>query len=61
MRKKFEERHHAVTCIECLNISSLLGYHKTRSSLFSFYVAGISEGNESFIHRLIRLMCCSYM
>ena len=31
---------------------SILGYHKTRSSL----VAGISERKENFTHRLIRLM-----
>ena len=32
------------------------GYHKNQSSFFAFNVAGISEVNESFIHRLIRLM-----
>ena len=54
VRKNFEERHQGLlTHIECLNISSVLGYHKTRSSLFAFNVAGISEGNES----LITLMC----
>ena len=31
---------------------SILGYHKTRSSL----VAGISERKENFTHRLIILM-----
>ena len=43
--------------IECLNFSSVLGYHKTGSSLGALNVAGISEGKESFTHRLIRLMC----
>ena len=43
--------------IECLNFSSVLGYHKTRSSLVALKVAGISEGKKSFTHRLIRLMC----
>ena len=33
------------------------GYHKTGSSLVTLDVAGISEGKESFIHQLIRLMC----
>ena len=47
----------SVTRIECLNFSSVPKYHKTRSSLFAFNIAGISEGNESFIHRLIRLIC----
>ena len=43
--------------IECLNFTSVLGYHKTGSSIFTLDVAGNSEGKESFIHRLIRLMC----
>ena len=43
--------------IECLNFSSVLGYHKTGSSLVALSVAGISEGKESFTHCLIRLMC----
>ena len=47
----------SVTCIERLNFSSVLGYHKIRSSLFAFNSAGIIKGNESFIHRLIKLMC----
>ena len=41
--------------IECLNFSSVLGYHKTGSSLVALNVAGISEGKESFTHRLVRL------
>ena len=43
-------------CIECLNFSSVLGYHKTGSSVI-IDVAGISEGKESIIHWLIRLVC----
>ena len=43
--------------IECLNFSSVLGCHKTGSSLVALSVAGISEGKESFTHHLIRLMC----
>ena len=42
--------------IECLNFSSVLRYHKDASSLVTLDVAGISEGKESFIHQLIRLM-----
>ena len=40
-----------------LNFCSVLGYHKTRSSLVTFKVAGISEGKESFVHQLIKLTC----
>ena len=40
-----------------LDLSSVLGYHKTALSLVTFKVGGISEGKESFIHQLIRLMC----
>ena len=43
--------------IECLNFSSVLGYHKTGSSLVALSVAEIIEGKESFTHRLTRLMC----
>ena len=43
--------------IECLNFSSVLGCYKTGSSLVALSVAGISDGKESFTHRLIRLMC----
>ena len=46
-----------VTRIECLNLSSVLGYHKTQLSLFAFNVAGIIVGNENFIHWLIELIC----
>ena len=28
-------------------------------SFFNLDVTGISEGRETFIHRLIRLMCCT--
>ena len=51
--EEFWRKTPSVTHIECLNISSVLGYHKTWSSLFAFNVTGISEGNES----LITLMC----
>ena len=40
-----------------LNLFSVLGYHMTGSSLATFKVAGISEGKESFIYQLIRLIC----
>ena len=39
-----------------LNFSSVLGYHMIVSLLGTFKVAEISEGKESFIHWLIRLM-----
>ena len=46
----------SVTHIECLNIFST-GVSQDSIITFAFNVAGIHEGNESFIHRLIRLMC----
>ena len=46
----------SVTHIECLNISSVLGITRL-DHYFAFNVAGIHEGNESFIHWLISLMC----
>ena len=46
-----------IGCIEYLNFSSVLGYHKPGSPLAALKVAGISEGKESFTYRLIRLMC----
>ena len=39
-----------------LDFSSVLEYCKTDLSLVTFKVAGISEGKESFINWLIRLM-----
>ena len=50
MWKNFEERCQAYLVFEFL--FSILGYHKTRSSL----VAGISERKENFTHHLIRLI-----
>ena len=40
-----------------LDFSSVLEYRKTGLLLVTFKVAGITEGNKSFIHWLIRLMC----
>ena len=43
MQKNFEDARR----IECLNFSSVLGYHKTGSSLGALSVAEIGEGKES--------------
>ena len=55
LRKKFEKDTRRIECQ--FEFSSILGYHKTGSSLATFKVVGINEGKESFINQLIRLMC----
>ena len=42
------DKQNFTRCIECLNFSSALGYHKTGSLIVALNVIGISEGKENF-------------
>ena len=53
--KNSEGRHLGIECQFEFLFST--GYYKIGSSLATYKVAEIIEGKESFIHRLIRLMC----
>ena len=55
MWKNFEERHQRIEC----RFEFLFSTGVPQDQIFTCYlkVTGISEGKESFIHRLIRLMC----
>ena len=46
-----------VTHIECLNFSSVLGYHKIQSSHLPLMLLESVKEMKTFIHWLIKLMC----